>query len=105
MPQQFIKLFDDNSLFQLTINRNKSTEQYFLAVDQFKELHQSENKFLDVIAFLQESQKYSPAIYEALKIAYENTKLGKDMIRNIEDDSIDYAIMGKSYKVKVVLLI
>ncbi len=47
MPKQFVKLFNNRSLFQLTINRNikfckklyivSNTEQYFLAIDQFQE--------------------------------------------------------------------
>ncbi|MBN2768969.1 MAG: mannose-1-phosphate guanylyltransferase/mannose-6-phosphate isomerase [Campylobacterales bacterium] len=47
MPKQFVKLFDDKSLFQLTIERNSkicesqfivsNTEQYFLAQDQLEE--------------------------------------------------------------------
>ena len=46
MPKQFVKLFDDKSLFQLTIERNSklceklyivsNTEQYFLATDQIE---------------------------------------------------------------------
>lgn len=49
MPKQFIKLFNDQSLFQLTLKRNKplcenqlivsNSEQYFLALDQLEELH------------------------------------------------------------------
>lgn len=49
MPKQFVKLFDDRSLFQLTLKRNlkicqthfivSNAEQYFLAVDQMEELH------------------------------------------------------------------
>lgn len=56
MPKQFVKLFNDESLFQLTVKRNKevcnqqfivsNAEQYFLAVDQLEELNHSENKFL-----------------------------------------------------------
>lgn len=59
MPKQFVKLFNERSLFQLTLERNASfcdkslivsnTEQYFLALDQFDEEHleNSENsKFL-----------------------------------------------------------
>jgi len=56
MPKQFVKFFDDRSLFQLTIERNQelcdkqfivsNTEQYFLAVDQLEELHKSNNSFL-----------------------------------------------------------
>ncbi|MDR1007198.1 MAG: mannose-1-phosphate guanylyltransferase/mannose-6-phosphate isomerase [Campylobacteraceae bacterium] len=49
MPKQFLKLFDDKSLFQLTVERNASfcensiivsnLEQYFLAMDQLEELN------------------------------------------------------------------
>jgi len=48
MPKQFLKLFDNKSLFQLTIERNSkicdksvivsNEEQYFLALDQIDEL-------------------------------------------------------------------
>ena len=56
MPKQFVKLFNDTSLFQLTVKRNKAVcdqqfivsnaEQYFLAVDQLEELASTQNKFL-----------------------------------------------------------
>jgi len=56
MPKQFVKLFDDKSLFQLTVNRNgmycdmqyivSNTEQYFLALDQLEELNKINNKYL-----------------------------------------------------------
>lgn len=56
MPKQFVKLFENRSLFQLTVDRNKvfceqqlivsNAEQYFLAVDQLEELHQVNNQFL-----------------------------------------------------------
>lgn len=56
MPKQFVKLFEGESLFQLTIKRNKNicdkqfvvsnAEQFFLAVDQLEELAVTENKFL-----------------------------------------------------------
>jgi len=56
MPKQFVKLFDDQSLFQLTVKRNESictqqfiisnAEQYFLAVDQLDDLNTINNKFL-----------------------------------------------------------
>jgi mannose-1-phosphate guanylyltransferase len=49
MPKQFVKLFDNNSLFQLTVERNRNVserqfivsnqEQYFLAIDQLEELN------------------------------------------------------------------
>ena len=48
MPKQFVKLFDDQSLFQLTVERNShfcdkqyivsNAEQYFLAMDQIKNI-------------------------------------------------------------------
>lgn len=47
MPKQFVKLFDDKSLFQLTVERNSklcdklfvvsNNDQYFLALDQLEE--------------------------------------------------------------------
>ena len=56
MPKQFVKLFDSQSLFQLTVQRNakvcehqfivSNTEQYFLALDQLEELQQTNNKYL-----------------------------------------------------------
>jgi len=56
MPKQFVKLFHDKSLFQLTVERNSklcesqlivsNTEQYFLALDQLEELHKTNNKYL-----------------------------------------------------------
>lgn len=56
MPKQFIKLFDNKSLFQLTVERNSkicdsqfivsSAEQYFLALDQLEELDKANNKYL-----------------------------------------------------------
>ncbi|MEA3352947.1 MAG: mannose-1-phosphate guanylyltransferase/mannose-6-phosphate isomerase [Campylobacterota bacterium] len=56
MPKQFVKLFNDKSLFQLTVERNSkvcdsqfivsNAEQYFLALDQLEELEQTNNKYL-----------------------------------------------------------
>jgi len=56
MPKQFVKLFNDKSLFQLTVDRNSkvcdsqfivsNTEQYFLALDQLEELSKVNNKYL-----------------------------------------------------------
>jgi len=56
MPKQFVKLFDNKSLFQLTVERNETlckkqfivsnAEQYFLAVDQLEEIDSKENQFL-----------------------------------------------------------
>jgi mannose-1-phosphate guanylyltransferase len=56
MPKQFVKLFEDKSLFQLTVERNSknctsqfivsNAEQYFLALDQLDELKKVNNKYL-----------------------------------------------------------
>ena len=56
MPKQFVKLFDNKSLFQLTVERNSkvcdsqfivsNAEQYFLAIDQLEELNITKNKYL-----------------------------------------------------------
>lgn len=56
MPKQFVKLFDNQSLFQLTVKRNSllcktqfivsNSEQYFLAIDQLQELNKTNNKYL-----------------------------------------------------------
>ena len=56
MPKQFVKLFSNKSLFQLTVERNSkvcksqfivsNTEQYFLALDQLEELGKVNNKYL-----------------------------------------------------------
>lgn len=58
--------------------------------------------------FLEELKKYSPEIYEASFLAYKNAK-AEELIRisyedmfSIPEDSIDYAVMEKSSKVKVV---
>jgi mannose-1-phosphate guanylyltransferase len=56
MPKQFVKLFNDNSLFQLTVKRNSklcdkqfivsNAEQYFLAMDQLEELNKEHTEYL-----------------------------------------------------------
>ena len=58
--------------------------------------------------FLQELKKYSPEIYEASLLAYHNAKIdtmiriGYEDMLAIPEDSIDYAVMEKSDKVKVI---
>ena len=56
MPKQFVKLFFEKSLFQLTVERNSklcdaqfivsNAEQYFLASDQLEELSLTNNSYL-----------------------------------------------------------
>ena len=58
--------------------------------------------------FLNELQKYAPEIYEASKIALANASLDglirikHDDMLSIAEESIDYAVMEKSDRVKVV---
>ena len=56
MPKQFVKLFNDRSLFQLSVERNSkvcksqfivsNADQYFLALDQLEELGETNNTYL-----------------------------------------------------------
>lgn len=56
MPKQFVKLFEDKSLFQLTVERNSAvcaqqlivsnSEQYFLAFNQLEEINQANNTYI-----------------------------------------------------------
>ncbi len=65
MPKQFVKLFDDKSLFQLTVERNRdvckqqfivsNAEQYFLAVDQLEEMTKKDTK----VSFDSSNMKHS----------------------------------------------
>ena len=58
--------------------------------------------------FLEELQKYSPDIYEASKLALANKtsdtllRISHETMAAIPEESIDYAVMEKSSKVKVV---
>ena len=58
--------------------------------------------------FLEELRTYAPAIYEACVSAFESAKkddlirISHDAMAAIPEDSIDYAVMEKSRKVKVV---
>jgi mannose-1-phosphate guanylyltransferase len=56
MPKQFVKLFNNKSLFQLTVERNRpichnqfivsNQEQYFLATDQLEEINHKNTSYL-----------------------------------------------------------
>ncbi len=74
MPKQFVKLFNDSSLFQLSLERNSklcdgqlivsNTEQYFLALDQLEELNSSQKSKIENPTFLLEpiGRNTAPAI-------------------------------------------
>jgi len=56
--------------------------------------------------FLEEIKKYESEIYEEALRVYENKKVDKNIIRfdtsNFKDISVDYAVMERSKKIKVV---
>ena len=55
--------------------------------------------------FLEELQLYAPEVYEKAKIAWENNEHGNldlDLSMDIPSISIDYAVMERSKKIKVV---
>lgn len=73
MPKQFVKLFNEQSLFQTTLKRNKkliekfivvsNTEQYFLALDQYEELKMAQTNVHQLTFILEPMAKNTaPAI-------------------------------------------
>ena len=55
--------------------------------------------------FLEELKLYAPEVYETSKIAWENNKAGNldlDLSMAIPSISVDYAVMERSKKIKVV---
>ncbi|WP_419766194.1 MAG: mannose-1-phosphate guanylyltransferase/mannose-6-phosphate isomerase [Arcobacter sp.] len=68
MPKQFVKLFNNKSLFQLTVERNSelcknqfivsNSEQYFLALDQLEEIIKKDTKVSFDSANLKVNNKY-----------------------------------------------
>jgi len=86
---------------------NKKTAQAY--VDAGNYYWNSGMFMFKVGVFLEELQKYSPKIFEASKIAFDNRKTNDSAIRiehkymqEIPAESIDFAVMEKSKKVKVV---
>ncbi|MFA7083362.1 MAG: mannose-1-phosphate guanylyltransferase/mannose-6-phosphate isomerase [Arcobacteraceae bacterium] len=89
----------------LEINQNPSTEH----LTRSTYLWNSGMFMFKAGVFLEELQKYSPEIYETSKVAFENKKIQHSTLRIqhshmevIPDESIDYAVMEKSKRVKVV---
>ena len=97
MPKQFVKLFDDKSLFQLTVERNSkvcdsqfivsNTEQYFLALDQLEELNRDNSKYL----LEPVGRNTAPAIALAcMKLEYDELVLVTPSDHLIKDE-VEYA--------------
>ena len=115
MPKQFAPLFDGQSLFRKTVKTNSAVcssqfivsnaDQFFLAKDQLE----AEGK--KGCSFLLEpvGRNTAPAIAlacltlsRATKEKGEPIRIALDDMKAIPSNSIDYAVMEKSDKVKVV---
>ncbi|MDC7242739.1 MAG: mannose-1-phosphate guanylyltransferase, partial [Sphaerochaetaceae bacterium] len=82
MPKQFVKLFDDKSLFQLTVERNSeicdknfivsNAEQYFLSQDQLEELSPTNHQPSTI------DHKPSPMDHEPQTINYLLEPVGRN---------------------------
>lgn len=82
---------------------NKNTAEYFIEKGNF--LWNSGMFCFKASTLLEELEKFEPQIYQTSKIAWESSvdgKLGLDASTNIPSRSIDYAVMEKSKKIKVV---
>ena len=104
MPKQFVKLFDEKSLFQLTVDRNSkvcdsqfivsNTEQYFLALDQLEELDKEKNRYL----LEPVGRNTAPAIALAcMALDYEELVLVTPSDHLIKDE-VEYAKVLKKAK-------
>jgi mannose-1-phosphate guanylyltransferase len=94
MPKQFVKLFEEKSLFQLTVERNckvcdsqfivSNSEQYFLALDQLEELGKTNNKYL----LESVGRNTAPAIALAcMELAYDELVLVTPSDHLIKDET------------------
>ena len=99
MPKQFVKLFDDNSLFQLTAQRNaklcrkmfivSNQEQYFLAYDQLEEIQKCiDHRSLNISYLLEPvGRNTAPAIALAcMALDFEDTVLVTPSDHLIKDE-------------------
>ena len=103
MPKQFVKMFDEKSLFQLTVERNSKTcssqfivsnaEQYFLALDQLEELKKENNKYL----LEPVGRNTAPAIALAcLKLEYDEIVLVTPSDHLIKDENEYKKVLEKA---------
>ena len=107
MPKQFVKLFNNRSLFQLTVERNSklcdkslivsNTEQYFLALDQLE----SNSTFnIQNLKFLLEpiGRNTAPAIALACMSLPEDDIVLVTPSDHLIKDEIEYAKVLKKLK-------
>jgi len=82
---------------------DKATAQEY--IDSGKYLWNSGMFCFQAKTYLEELAQFHPAIYEAAKIAWKNNKNGfldEELMKLIPSESIDYAVMEHSKKIKVV---
>ena len=94
-----------NDVLSFKEKPNLETAQKYLAQDDY--LWNAGIFCCKAGAYLNELQKYSPEIHKRSVIAFNNNQshevnIDKQLMMNIPDDSIDYAVMENSKKVKVV---
>lgn len=82
---------------------NEVTAKQFIATGNF--LWNSGMFCFQAGVFLEELQKYQPEVYEKSKVAWERSKEGQldlELSLEIPSISVDYAVMERSKKIKVV---
>lgn len=95
--------FKNNDVLSFREKPNKETAEEFIEKGNF--LWNSGMFCFKATVFLEELEKYEPQVYKTAKLAWENANEGQ---LNVEDSkkipsiSIDYAVMERSKKIKVV---
>ncbi len=95
--------FEGNDVLSFREKPNKETAEYFIEQGNF--LWNSGMFCFKASVLLEELKKFEPEVYEASKKAWENSIDGKMSIedsKKIPSISIDYAVMERSKKIKVV---
>ena len=92
-----------NDVISFREKPNKSTAEDFLAKGTF--LWNSGMFCFKASTFLDELKKIQPEMYALCLVAYNNSSNGKIKLKDMEaipDDSIDYAILEKTNRIKMV---
>ncbi len=95
--------FNKNDVVSFREKPNKDTAEYFIEQGNF--LWNSGMFCFKASVFLEELKQFEPLVYEKAKYAWENATNGKLKIedsKKIPSISVDYAVMERSKKMKVV---